>query len=125
MTATHQHDPAMLAEASERFVLHAMAAAPRFPILERGYGARIWDVSGKEYFDAVSGTNGPAMVGHARPEVAEAVYEQMKRLPSHSFRHDSVPIVQFAERMAGIAPMPEARTFLCPGGGEAVEGAVK
>lgn len=85
----------------------------------------MWDVAGNEYLDAVSGTNGPAMVGHAHPRVTAAVAGQLEELPSHFLVHDNVPMIRFAERVDEISPVGPAKTFLCPGGGEAVEAAVK
>jgi 4-aminobutyrate aminotransferase/(S)-3-amino-2-methylpropionate transaminase len=113
-----------LSAAADRFVLHALRRSRRL-LFERARGVRVWDIDGREYLDAVSGTNGPALVGHAHPRVTEAVARQMAELPSTFIIHDSVPLVRFAGRMAAIAPPGLTKTFLCPGGGEAVEAAVK
>jgi 2,2-dialkylglycine decarboxylase (pyruvate) len=110
--------------AADRFVLHALRRSRRL-VFERASGVRVWDVEGREYLDAVSGTNGPALVGHAHPLVTEAVARQLAELPSTFIIHDSVPVVRFAERLAALAPAGLTKTFLCPGGGEAVEAAVK
>ncbi|HEY6351792.1 MAG TPA: glutamate-1-semialdehyde 2,1-aminomutase [Candidatus Angelobacter sp.] len=42
------------------------------PYIVRGSGARIWDADGNEYIDYV-GSWGPLILGHAHPEVVEAV----------------------------------------------------
>jgi len=42
------------------------------PILVRGAGARVWDADSNEYIDYV-GSWGPLILGHAAPEVVEAV----------------------------------------------------
>src|SRR5512139_3525937 len=39
---------------------------------QRARGARFWDVDGKEYIDYV-GSWGPMVLGHAHPEVVQAV----------------------------------------------------
>ena len=39
---------------------------------ERGLGAKLWDVDGKEYVDYINSW-GPMIVGHAHPEVVAAV----------------------------------------------------
>jgi 2,2-dialkylglycine decarboxylase (pyruvate) len=109
---------------ADRFVLHALRRERRL-IFERGQGARLWDVDGKMYLDAISGTNGPAMVGHSHPAVTKAVSRQLELLPSTFIAHDSVPVVDFCRKMAEIAPDGLSKTFLCPGGGEAVEAALK
>jgi 4-aminobutyrate aminotransferase-like enzyme len=110
--------------AADRFVLHALRRE-RSLVFTRGRGARLWDVDGKEYLDGISGTNGPAMVGHSHPAVAEAVARQMAELPSTFISHDSVPLVRFCAKIAEITPPGLTKTFLCPGGGEAMEAALK
>ncbi len=42
------------------------------PFLVRGEGARVWDADGNEYIDYV-GSWGPLILGHAFPEVIEAI----------------------------------------------------
>ncbi|MDP9134567.1 MAG: aminotransferase class III-fold pyridoxal phosphate-dependent enzyme, partial [Actinomycetota bacterium] len=50
-----------------------MRSIGRDPIsIERGEGARVWDVDGREYVDWVSSW-GPLILGHAHPAVVEAV----------------------------------------------------
>jgi glutamate-1-semialdehyde 2,1-aminomutase len=42
--------------------------------MEKGQGSRMWDADGKEYIDYV-GSWGPLILGHAAPEVVEAIQE--------------------------------------------------
>jgi 4-aminobutyrate aminotransferase-like enzyme len=109
---------------SKKYVLHALRR-PKSVIFERAQGSRMWDIHGKMYLDTMSGSAGPAMVGHAHPAVAEAVGKQMAKLPSVNLLHDSPPLIEFCARMATLAPQGMTKTFLCTGGGEAVEAAVK
>jgi len=44
-------------------------------ILVRGKGARLYDDQGREYIDCASNV-GVSNIGHAREEVAKAIYEQ-------------------------------------------------
>jgi len=109
---------------SREFVLHALRR-PKSLIFERAQGSRIWDIHGKMYLDTMSGSAGPAMVGHAHPAVAAAVAQQMAKLPTVNLLHDSPPLIEFCARMARLAPKGMTKTFLCTGGGEAVEAAIK
>src|SRR5919109_2269399 len=52
--------------------------APWPVYLERGEGARVWDVDGNEYVDFHNGF-GVMCVGHANPRIAAAVKAQMDR----------------------------------------------
>lgn len=94
-------------------------------ILERAEGSRMWDIHGKMYLDTMSGSAGPAMVGHANPSVADAVARQFAKLPSVNLLHDCPPVIDFCARIASLAPPGMSKTFLCAGGGEAVEAAIK
>jgi 4-aminobutyrate aminotransferase / (S)-3-amino-2-methylpropionate transaminase / 5-aminovalerate transaminase len=98
---------------------------PKSLILERASGSRMWDIHGKMYLDTMSGSAGPAMVGHANPVVTDAIARQLERLPSVNLLHDSRTLIDFCTKMAAIAPKGMSKTFLCAGGGEAVEAAVK
>lgn len=94
-------------------------------VLARASGSRVWDVDGKEYLDTVSGTNGPALVGHNHPAVREAVVAQLDRIADHFYVYDSPPVVELASRLAQIAPGELDKSIFCPGGGEGIEAAVK
>jgi 4-aminobutyrate aminotransferase-like enzyme len=109
---------------SREYVLHGIRREHSL-IFERAQGSRLWDIHGKVYLDTMSGSAGPAMVGHAHPAVAEAVARQMAKLPSVNILHDAVPVIEFCAKLAEIAPEGLTKTFLCVGGGEAVEAAIK
>ena len=109
---------------ANEFVLHAVLGSKAI-IFERAENARLWDIQGKEYLDTMSGSAGPAMVGHSNPRVAAAVSRQMSTLPSHNLRHYSVPVIEYCKRLARVLPEGLTKTFLCPGGGDAIEAAVK
>jgi len=117
-------DCAELERKGSAYVLHA-ARRDKCIIFEHALGSRLWDVQGRVYLDTMSGSAGPAMVGHAHARVVEAVARQMARLPAVNVLHSSVPVVEFAEKMATVTPAGLTKTCLCPGGGEAVEAAVK
>jgi 4-aminobutyrate aminotransferase-like enzyme len=109
---------------SSQFVLQALRRNKSL-ILERAQGSRMWDINGKLYLDTMSGSAGPAMVGHANPKVTDAISRQLAKLPSTNLLHESPPVIEFCARMASVAPRGMTKTFLCTGGGEAVEAAIK
>jgi glutamate-1-semialdehyde 2,1-aminomutase len=47
-------------------------------VIAHGRGGRVWDVSGNEYVDYLLGS-GPMLIGHAHPEVNEAVQDQLAK----------------------------------------------
>src|SRR5579863_2872404 len=88
---------------SKEYVLNALRREGSL-IFERAEGSRVWDINGKVYLDTMSGSAGPAMVGHANPIVAEAVARQMAKLPSTNVLHGSVPVIELCQKLASIAP---------------------
>ena len=48
------------------------------PFLVRGEGAHIWDADGNRYIDYV-GSWGPLILGHAHPEVIEAIVQAARK----------------------------------------------
>lgn len=109
---------------AKEYVLNALRRDHNL-IFERAEGSRMWDIHGKVYLDTMSGSAGPAMVGHANPIVAEAVARQMAKLPTVNLLHNSVPLIEFCAKLATLTPKGLSKTFLCAGGGEAVEAAIK
>jgi 4-aminobutyrate aminotransferase-like enzyme len=113
-----------VSDLADRFVMHSNKVAPSI-VFERAQGVRLWDVNGKEYLDFVSSNHGPAMVGHSHPRVVEAIQKQAEQLISTAIIYDNLPLVQLCEKMSQITPEGLDKTYICPGGGEANEGAIK
>jgi acetylornithine/N-succinyldiaminopimelate aminotransferase len=91
-------------------------------VLERGEGSWVWDVNGKRYLDFGGGIAVCAL-GHANPEIAEALDEQARKLVHVSNLYYTAPQAQLAKRIVDlIAP---GRVFFCNSGAEANEGLFK
>lgn len=102
-----------------------LAAGGKVPIIARGEGHKIYDDSGKEYFDGLAGLF-VVNAGHGRAELAEVMARQAEKLafmPLWSYAHE--PAIDLAERLAGYAPGDLNHVFFTTGGGEAVESAFK
>ncbi len=100
--------------------------ADDFPVFwESGSGALVTDVDGNRYLDFTSAF-GVATTGHANPAVARAVAEQAARLP-HGMGdvHPSAPKARLLEKLASLAPVDGAKTFLCCNGSDSIEFALK
>ncbi|HZU59407.1 MAG TPA: aminotransferase class III-fold pyridoxal phosphate-dependent enzyme, partial [Solirubrobacteraceae bacterium] len=80
---------------------------------------------GRRYLDATASL-WYANIGHGRPEIAEAVAQQMVRLETYSAFGDfaNAPAGQLAEALTDLAPMP-SRVFFGSGGGDAIDTAAK
>jgi 4-aminobutyrate aminotransferase len=91
--------------------------------LVRGEGRHVWDGEGRRYLDAFGGIL-TTMTGHAVPEVVAAVQEQAARLLHSSTLYLSRPMVELAELIASLAPVPDAKVFFTTSGTEANEAAL-
>ena len=91
-------------------------------VLERGDGARVWDVDGKEYLDFTSGW-AVNNVGHCNEAVADAIAEQARTLLQTSNQFYSIPQLKMAEILVENSCLD--KIFICNSGAEANEGAIK
>ncbi len=97
----------------------SVGGCPRF--FARGEGSRLWDVEGREYIDYV-GSWGPAILGHAHPEVVHAVQEAAAR--GLSFGAPTEAEVVMAETLCRLVPSME-RVRLVSSGTEATMSAIR
>ncbi len=109
-------------EVEESFGVHAFN---KFPLtIVRGKGSLVWDSSGKEYIDFMTGI-GVALVGHSNDSVVKAVNEQAAKLITchGSFYNDAR--AGFVERLVRVAPKGLGKALLTNSGTESVEAAIK
>ena len=97
----------------------SVGGVPRF--IKKAEGAYVWDENGTRYTDYV-GSWGPAIVGHAHPEVTEAVREAA--LGGLSFGAPTEGEIVIAEEIAKIMPSVE-RLRLVSSGTEATMTAIR
>jgi acetylornithine/N-succinyldiaminopimelate aminotransferase len=89
-----------------------------------GHGPWLVDADGNEHLDFLCGL-AVTSLGHAHPEVAEAVAEQARTLLHTSNLYYTRPQVELAERLKDTLGWPDAKAFLCNSGAEANEAALK
>jgi len=96
-----------------------------YPVITHGEGIYLYDEDGREYIDGCSGAM-VANIGHGVQEVAEAMYQQARTVSfTHSSRFASRPMVDLAQRIAGLAPGDLNHVFFVSGGSEATESSAK
>ena len=81
-------------------------------LIREGRGGRVWDVSGNEYVDYLLGS-GPMLVGHAHPEVVEAVEAQNRR--GSTFFATNEYAILLAEKIVEAVPCVEKVRFASSG----------
>lgn len=117
--------------ADRRHVLHPWQHFASFReegalLLERGDGAYVWDMEGRQYLDAVGGL-WCANIGLGRTEIADAIARQVGKLAFANTFVDmgSVPAAELAETVAALAPADINRMVFSTGGSTAVDTAVR
>jgi acetylornithine/N-succinyldiaminopimelate aminotransferase len=103
---------------------HVMQTYTRLPVaFVRGEGTRLWDSEGREYLDFLSGL-AVVSLGHAHPEVAEAIAEQARTLlhVSNLYYNDVQPkVAAKLDHLLGDG----GQVFFSNSGAEANECAIK
>jgi putrescine aminotransferase len=95
-------------------------------VIASGEGAVITDTNGKDYIDATAAL-WFCNAGYGRREIADAVAEQLVRLPGYSSfgAYTTDATLRIADRLAALAPFPDAVVFLGSGGSDAIDTATK
>ncbi len=96
----------------------AVGGTPRF--MARGAGPYLYDVDGNSYVDLVCSW-GPMILGHAHPEVVDAVQRAVSA--GTSFGTPSMPEVELAEEIVRRTPVDQVR--LVSSGTEATMSAIR
>lgn len=91
--------------------------------LVRGQDRRVWDADGNEYLDFFGGIL-TTISGHGVKEIVEAIQEQAGKILHTSTLYLIESQIELAERIAELAPVPDAKVFFCCSGSEANEAAL-
>ena len=97
----------------------SVGGTPRF--IERAQGPYFWDADGKRYIDYI-GSWGPAILGHARPEVVKAVQDAAAK--GLSFGAPTEGEIEIAEEICRLLPSIE-QVRLVSSGTEATMSALR
>ena len=95
-------------------------------IIESGEGIRVTDSNGKSYIEGMAGLWSVA-VGFNESRLVDAAADQMRKLPYyHNFTARSHgPVIDLAEKLIGMAPVPMSKVFFTNSGSEANDTIVK
>ena len=93
-------------------------------VIVEGRGLRVWDATGREFLDAVSGGVWTVNVGYGRESIANAVRDQLVKMNFFAGAMGTVPGAVFAQML--IDKMPGmSRVYYSNSGSEANEKAYK
>lgn len=95
-------------------------------VIEKGDGIFVEDNQGKRYIEAMSGLWSVGL-GFSEKRLVEAATRQMSKLPFyHTFSHRSHgPVIDLAEKLIGMAPVPMSKVYFTNSGSEANDTALK
>lgn len=95
-------------------------------VVERGEGVYVWDNNGKKCLEAMSGLWSVGL-GFSEQRLVDAATRQLSILPFyHVFSGRAHgPVVDLAEKLISIAPVPMSKAFFTNSGSEANDTAVK
>jgi beta-alanine--pyruvate transaminase len=97
--------------------------APR--LLVRAEGMHYWSHDGRKVLDGTSGL-WCVNAGHARPEIAKAVHDQLLELDyAPAFQMGHPKVFEFAARLTTLAPQELDHVFFTNSGSESVDTALK
>ena len=125
----HANDISEVVAADRGHVWHHLTQHKAFEttdprIIVEGKGMRVWDATGRQTLDAVSGGVWTVNVGYGRTSIADAVRDQLVRMNYFAGSAGSVPAARFAARL--IEKMPGmSRVYFSNSGSEANEKAYK
>ena len=78
-------------------------------IMVEGKGMRVWDATGKEHLDAVSGGVWTVNVGYGRERIGNAVRDQLLQMPYFAGSAGSIPRRCSSKNVLTIAVMSRPR----------------
>jgi glutamate-1-semialdehyde 2,1-aminomutase len=77
-------------------------------VIAEGHGSHVTDVLGRDFIDYHLGS-GPALLGHAHPDVVAAVQAQLPKGSTYYFLNE--PVIQLAERLVKACPCADQVHF--------------
>ena len=112
-----------LSDIRKMFRDNVIPSYARFDLaLDHGERSYVYDVAGKRYLD-LGGGIAVCALGHAHPEITEALLEQSRKLLHVSNLYFTKPQAQLAEALVRL--IGPGRCFFCNSGAEANEGLYK
>lgn len=119
------NDMSHVVEADRAHVWHHLSQHKQYETIDprvfvEGKGMKLWDATGREFLDAVSGGVWTVNVGYGRESIANAIRDQLIKLNYYAGAAGTVPGAIFAQKL--IEKMPGmSRVYYSNSGSEANE----
>ncbi|HJS09536.1 MAG TPA: aminotransferase [Pirellulales bacterium] len=119
-----QHKPNSLEARDVQSVIHGMTNLKRHLergplVMDKGEGVWVTDIHGNRYLEAMSGL-WCITLGYGQERLVAACADQMRRLPYYPLtaHRGHPPVIELAEKLLEIAPVPMARVWFSNSGSE-------
>ena len=104
---------------------HVFGRGSGLPRVATARGCQVWDADGRRYLDAAGGAV-VVGVGHGERSVVEAIRAQAAEVAyAHGTAFTSQALESYADELAAVVPVDDARVYPVSGGSEAIETALK
>lgn len=108
---------------ADKYLMHT--GVPYSPIIiTRAKGTRLYDASDRSIIDFTSGQMS-SLLGHSHPEIVAVVQKHVAELDHLLSNMITHPVVNLAERLARLLPLPLEKSFFLNTGSETTEAAIK
>lgn len=116
--------PEKIVQKKKEYIIPCLYHFYQEPVqMVKGEGQFLYDSTGKKYLDFFAGVS-VINAGHCHPEITERICQQVKTLQHVCNIYLTQPMLELAEKLAGITPGRLQKSFFCNSGTEANEGAV-
>lgn len=116
--------PEKIVQKKKEYIIPCLYHFYQEPVqMVKGEGQYLYDSTGKKYLDFFAGVS-VINAGHCHPEITERICQQVKTLQHVCNIYLTQPMLELAEKLAGITPGRLQKSFFCNSGTEANEGAV-
>ena len=93
-------------------------------VITKALGTRLYDANNRQILDFTSGQMS-SLLGHSHPEIVQVVREYVAELDHLLSNMITNPVVDLAQRLAGVLPAPLEKSFFLSTGSESTEAAMK
>ncbi|QKX59407.1 uncharacterized protein TRUGW13939_06541 [Talaromyces rugulosus] len=121
-TETETETAAFFSKANKHLIGTGVPFSP--VIITKAKGTKLYDANNNQILDFTSGQMS-SLLGHSHPEIVQVVQKYIAELDHLLSNMITYPVVDLAERLSRILPLPLEKSFFLNTGSESIEAAIK
>lgn len=122
MASTEMETATFFSKANKHLIGTGVPSSP--VIITKAKGTKLYDAKNNQILDFTSGQMS-SLLGHSHPEIVQVVQKYIAELDHLLSNMITYPVVELAERLAQVLPLPLEKSFFLNTGSETIEAAVK